>query len=420
MRLLDLDKFQEIFIAIKRNKVRTFFTSFGVFYGIFMLVFMLAAGNGLQSGIKFLVSGWSTNSFYLWSRSTSKSYKGFPKNRYIRLHNSDFADLKNNVPTIDLLAPRMQVSGDGNGPNVARGKESGDYTIYGDHPNFFNIETVRLKKGRLMHLADFDAGKKIAVVGERIVNDLFEKDEDPIGQYIRIKGVFFKVVGVIKPMNNNGEDKSKNIYIPLTTLQRLFDIGDRVGWFAITAKKGILASQVEKEVKAYLKRKYNVHPRDRRAFGSFNVEKEFKKVDGLIRGVNLLAWIVGVGTLLAGVIGISNIMLIIIKERTKEIGVQRALGATPGIIISQIVLESVFLTALAGVIGLFVGASFAFIVEKIIFSMDESLSAYLFLNIDLKSSLWALLILISSGLFAGLIPASRAMSIKPIDALRDE
>jgi putative ABC transport system permease protein len=252
---------------------------------------------------------------------------------------------------------------------------------------------------------------------------MFEKDEDPIGEYLKINGVYFQVVGVIKGetrVNIGGGRKTETIILPFSTMQKTYNFGDRVHFFSLTSAPGVPVSKVEARLKELMKERHSIAPDDLQAVGSFNIEVEWKKYMGLFTGIQVLTWIVGVGTLLAGVIGVSNIMLVIIKERTQEIGIQRAIGATPGKVITHIVAESVFLTVLAGYIGLALGVG---LLELIGMTMEKGNPDEIFFRnpeVSFEMAVAALAVLVVSGIFAGLIPAKRAVSIKPIDALRDE
>ncbi len=278
-------------------------------------------------------------------------------------------------------------------------------------------------EGRFINQKDIGERRKIAVIGTRVRELLFEKEDNPVGQYIRIQGVYFQVVGVFKPLNTNinfGGEKEQSIYIPFTTLQKTYNYGDFVGWFSITSNDNVPASVIETKVIDLLSRRHSIHPDDDEAFGHFNLEEEFNQMTGLFAGISGLIWVVGIGTLLAGVIGISNIMLVIVKERTREIGIQRAIGATPGNVMTQIIIESIFLTSLAGYLGLVAGVA---LVEGLNYALITfGVENEMFKNpeIDFRIAVTSLIILIISGAFAGLIPAKRAVSVRPIDALRDE
>lgn len=422
--MFDLDKWQEIFSALKKNKMRTFLTAFGVFWGIFMLMVMLGSGRGLQNAVFDGMKNFATNSVFMYTRPTTVAYAGYPRGRFFNFRNSDIEALRAQIPEIEVLAPRIQGrGGPGSVDNVVRRKNSGAFTVNGDYPEWNLIDPVKMQKGRFLNQNDIIHNRKVAVIGNRVYESLFETNEEAIGEYIRIQGVYFQVIGIFEPQNSNigfGGDKAESIFIPFTTLQRTYNYGDVVGWFAITSKEDIPVSVVEEKALAYLKRRHNISPDDSQAIGHMNLEKEFKKIKGLFLGIDMLVWVVGIGTLLAGVIGISNIMLIVVRERTKEIGIQRALGATPFKIISQIITESVFLTTVAGYVGLVLGVLLMEGLNYVLTASGGENSAFKDPGVDFNIAISALAILIISGAIAGLMPAQRAISIKPIDALRDE
>ncbi|KAF0201164.1 MAG: putative ABC transport system permease [Bacteroidetes bacterium] len=421
--MFDLDRWQEIMSALKKNKLRTFFTAFGVFWGIFMLVIMLGSGTGLKNGVTSDFGDFATNSVFMWSRPTTVPYKGLPRARNYNFKNDDIAALRREIPEIEHLAPRTQGGGFRGGNNVVRGTKSGAFSVMGDYPEWNLIDPVVIDNGRFLNHADLKEKRKVAVIGNKVYEVLFKPGEDAIGQYIQIQGIYFQVVGVFKPKNsgvNFGGEKEQSVFIPLTTFQRVYNWGDVVGWFAFTSKPGIPVSVVEEKASALLRRRHSVSPDDPQAIGSFNMQKQYNQMIGLFAGINGLIWIVGIGTLLAGVIGISNIMLVIVKERTKEIGIQRALGASPMNIISQIITESVFLTTFAGYVGLVIGVIILEIVNKLLSQGGGDSNMFKNPNIDFNMAIMALAILIISGAVAGLIPARKAVSIKPIDALRYE
>lgn len=421
--MFDLDKWQEIFSAIKKNKMRTFLTAFGVFWGIFMLIIMLGSGNGLQNGVTRGFGDFATNSIFMWTRNTTEPYKGLPRGRRWNFRNADIQALRNNISEIEYIAPRIQAWGGEGSNNVVRNQNTGAFFIYGDYPEWNLIDPVEMVSGRFLNHSDIDQTRKVAVIGTRVSEVLFEPDEDPLGQYIKIQDVFFQVIGVFKPRStevNFGGDKTQSIHIPFTTLQRVYNYGDIVGWFAFTSQPDVPVSQVENKAISLLKRRHTISPEDTQAVGFFNMEEQYKKMMGLFMGINVLIWIVGTGTLFAGVIGISNIMLVIVKERTREIGIQRAIGASPFKIVSQIITESVFLTTLAGYIGLVLGVA---LVELINFALTQSGDEGNMIHnpqVDFNVAINALIILVVSGAIAGFIPARKAISIKPIDALRYE
>lgn len=421
--MFDLDRWQEIMSALKKNKLRTFFTAFGVFWGIFMLVIMLGSGTGLKNGVTSDFGDFATNSVFMWTRPTTVPFKGLPRGRNFNFKADDIEALKREIPEIEYLAPRTQTGGFRGGNNVVRGTKSGAFSIMGDYPEWNLIDPVVIDNGRFLNHADIKEKRKVAVIGNKVNEVLFAPGENAVGQYIQIQGIYFQVIGVFKPKNssvNFGGDKEQSVFIPLTTFQRVYNWGDIIGWFAFTSKPGVPASLVEEKASALLRRRHSVSPEDPQAIGSFNLEKQFNQMTGLFAGINGLIWIVGIGTLLAGVIGISNIMLVIVKERTKEIGIQRAIGASPLNIISQIITESVFLTTFAGYVGLVIGVGILELVNYALTNSGGESNMFQNPNIDFNMAVSALIILVISGAVAGLIPARKAVSIKPIDALRYE
>jgi putative ABC transport system permease protein len=422
--MFDRDRWQEIFHTLKKNKLRTFLTAFGVFWGIFMLIIMLGSGKGLENGVTSGMGSFATNSMFMWTQRTTMPYKGFPRGRSFMFNNDDIKALRDNIPEIKYLAPRLQgwSSGDGTN-NTFRKDKTGAFSILGDYPDWNKIDPNEMLKGRFINDIDIEEKRKVAVIGTRVEELLFEPDENPIGEYIRIQGVYFQVVGVFRPLNTNisfGGEKEQSIYIPFTTLQKTYNYGNMVGWFSITSDDEVPVSVVEDKAIKLMMLRHSVHPDDNEAIGHFNLENEFNQMTGLFNGIAGLIWIVGIGTLLAGVIGISNIMLVIVKERTQEIGIQRALGATPMNVISQIITESVILTSVAGYLGLVAGVA---LVEGINFALENmGTESEMFKRpeVDFQVAITALTILIITGALAGLVPARRAVRIKPIDALRDE
>src|SRR6056297_1580025 len=359
--MFDLDRWQQIYSVLKKNKLRTFLTAFGVFWGIFMLVIMLGAGNGMKNAIMKGIGDFATNSFFMWGQETSVPYRGYSKGRSIEFKNNDVEALKRNIQSIDLIAPKLRFWGNNdNTDNVVRELRSGNYTIHGDYPEMNQIDPSIMLHGRYLNDNDIKNRRKVTVIGRRVYQDLFDKNEDPIGKYIRVQGVYFQVIGVSKPLNPNisfGGDKEETVTIPFTSFQQAFNVGDRIGMMAITAKKGVPVSQVEEETIELMKKRHTVSLEDDRAIWHFNLEEQFNKIMGLFTGINVLIWIVGTGTLIAGIIGVSNIMLVVVKERTSEIGIQRAIGATPWHIINQILSESMVLTIIAGFFGMASGVA---------------------------------------------------------------
>jgi len=421
--MFDLDHWQEIAAALSKNRLRTFLTAFGVFWGIFLLVILLGSGNGLSNGVMSGFSGIATNSLFVWGERTSKPYAGLDAGREIDFTNEDTAALRRQVPEAQVIAPRLQLGGHRGGATVRRGAQESAFSIMGDYPEIFTIQSMVLVRGRLLDRIDMAEQRKVAVVGSQVVSTLFTKGEDPIGDAIEINGVWFKVIGVFhsRQSGDQGEHDAQTIYIPFTTFQQAFNMGDQVHWYAITARPDAQASVVESKVLSILRERHKVAPDDRRGIGSFNLEKRFGQVQGLFGGIQILMWIVGLGTLSAGAIGVSNIMLIVVRERTQEIGLRRAIGATPWKVMVQIIFEAVILTAGAGVIGLCAGVGVMEIVSRALTHAGSG-GRSMFINpgVSFSNALVALAILVGVGAVAGFIPAQRAVVVSPVVALRSE
>lgn len=419
--MFDYDKWQEILATIKKNKLRTFLTMFGVFWGIFMLMLLLGAGNGLRNGVTKNFAGWATNSGFVFGRRTTMAYQGMQPGKYIRFTNEDKEAIERNVEGLESIAPRNNLGGWNGGNNVARNNKTGAFTIFGDYPEYQKVQVVNIYSGRHINQKDIKDRRKIAVIGESVADILFNKGEDPISEYISINGVFFQVVGTFKSKRSGeqGNRDTQSIYVPFTTFQQAFNMGNRIGWFAFTAKPGVDATLVEEGIKRVLRERHRVHPEDVNAIGSNNLQKEFAQVNGLFMGIRVFVWIVGIGTLLAGVIGVSNIMLIIVKERTKEIGVRKALGATPLSIIGLIMQESIFLTAFAGYIGILLGT---LLIESLGHMVRQEPEGIIDMfgppEVSIEVALTSLAVLVFFGALAGLIPAGKAARISPVEAIR--
>ncbi|MBT3382644.1 MAG: ABC transporter permease [Prolixibacteraceae bacterium] len=421
--MFDLDLWKEILSALKKNRMRSFMTAFGVFWGIFMLIVMSGTGRALENGVMDGIKAFASNSAFFWTEPTSKPYDGFQRGRRWNYKNTDIEYIRTHISDVEYLSPRLFGANTRDGDNTIRGKKTGAFNVFGDYPDFFKIDPWSPIKGRLINEIDIRQNRKVCNIGERVVEVMFDEEEDPIGEYIKINGVYFQVVGVVHAetrVNIGGGRKEETIIIPFTTMQKTYNHGDVVHFFSVTSDPGVPVSKVETRLKELLKERHHIAPDDLQAIGSFNIEVEWKKYTGLFTGIQLLTWIVGIGTLLAGVIGVSNIMLVIIKERTQEIGIQRAIGATPGTIITHIVAESVFLTVMAGYIGLALGVG---LLELLNMALEAGAQDEVFFRnpeISFTMAVAALAVLVLSGIVAGLIPARRAVSIKPIDAIRDE
>ena len=418
--LFDRDTWQEIFGSIRKNRLRTIVTVVGVLWGIFIYITLSGAAKGLDNGFDRQFQNVAINSMFLWSQNTSMPYEGFKTGRSLQLKIEDAQHLSNRIPELQYIAPRNARGIFGsNAPNVVRKDNGGAYTIYGDYPIFTKIATKYIYDGgRFINQADIEHSRKVCVIGERTQAELFEKDENPIGDYIRISGVYFQVIGVHKYVPGGGFESDSDIFIPFTTFRQLYNTGDEVSWFALAAYDDADILAVEEEVKTVMRAKYRVHPEDERAFGTFNLGEIFNRIVGFSKGMTLLSLVVGIATILAGVIGIGNILLISVRERTKELGVRRALGATPSEVRSQIVLESVFLTLVAGVMGIVLGAFVLAIINAL--TADNSTFPYTNPTVPISFIFGALALMVVLGTLIGMIPAQRAVRIKPIEALREE
>ena len=417
--LFDRDTWQEIFGSIAKNKLRTVVTVIGVLWGIFIYITLSGASKGLDNGFEREFEEVAINSLFIWAQNTSIPYDGFRTGRRMQLKLDDEAFLNKRIPQLQYIAPRIARGAfGGSGSAVKRKGKSGSYAIYGDFPILIKIATKDIYDGgRFINQSDIEQQRKVCVIGERTQAELFETKEDPIGAFIEIDGMYFKVVGVHKFTQGGGFESDSDIFIPFTTFKLLYNTGDRVSWFAMAAYDDADVVAVEADIKAALRVKHRVHPDDERAFGSFNLGEIFNKVKGFSSGMYILSLIVGIATILAGVVGIGNILLISVRERTKELGIRRALGATPSEVRSQIIIESVFLTLIAGIIGIILGA---FVLALLGYSFKDPLIPFVNPTVPIKFILGALVLMVGLGTLIGLIPAQRAVSIKPIDALREE
>ena len=422
--MFDLDHLQEIWTALAKNRLRTFLTAFGVFWGIFLLMLLLGSGNGLKHGIDAGFSGAATNSFFVWGMRTSKPFAGLLAGRSIEFTNADVEELRRQVPEAKVIAPRLQLGGFRGGATVTRGIHTGAYTVMGDMPEIATIQSLAVSRGRFLNQLDIADKRKVAVIGNRVREVLFEADEDPIGQGIRINGIEFQVVGLFRSRQsgNDGERDAETVFVPFSTFQQAFNAANEVQWMAVTSVDGVPASVAEEKVLEILRSRHKVSPQDNRGIGHFNLEEEYAKIQGLFTGIKLLMWIVGVGTLAAGAIGVSNIMLIIVRERTKELGLRRAIGATPWKVQGQIVFEAVILTLGSGLLGLSAGVGVLELVNRLLPGAGASGEPQMFQNpsVTFEVALQALAVLVVSGVLAGFAPARRAVAITPMAALRSD
>jgi len=411
--LFDSDTWQEIYGSIRKNKVRTMITIIGVLWGIFLLVVLLGAARGMENGFNKLFGNFATNSVFVWTQSTDTPFKGFQEGRRFRLTMNDIEVLKSEYSDeIKLLAPRNQTNN-----LIVHNFKSGNFRVSGDYPVLDQIQKKKLLYGRFINENDILSIAKVVVISEDMYIQLFDKGEMPIGTYIKINSINYKVVGVYEPSNTINFD-GDSAYIPFTTFRKVYNTANKVDWMMITANEGTNIEQMEKDVLLTLKGLHKVHPDDKRAFGSVNLGKEIGKVTGFLTGMQFLTWFVGIATLIAGVFAIGNILLITVKERTKEIGIRRALGATPKSIRQQIILESVFLTTVAGMLGIIFGSSVLYLIDSIASNSEDVPLINPTVNIPIIFIAFTTLIVL--GTLIGLIPAHMATIVKPIEALREE
>lgn len=420
--MIDIEKWQEIFQTLRQHKLRTSLTAFGVFWGIFMLTILLGAGKGLENGV---IEDFKTipPTAWIWSQSkTQLPYQGMPIGRTITLRAEDVEGIKNNVPSVGKIYAQNSVGIWGGSPAYTIYKNNnGSFSVQGTHAGMSNIHQQRISEGRYINEIDDEKRRKVAIIGERVKAQLFKSGENAVGSDITISGISFQVVGVYKTTDTNpGSTEEEKIYIPNDTLRYSFNQVSWVGSFIVIPKPGIHAAVAEADVKAYLAEKNKVDPKDLGVFGSFNLQSEFDKINGLFNGIKFFSWVVAIGTIMAGAIGVGNIMLIVVKERTREIGLRKALGATPGTIISMIMQESIFITALSGYCGLVVSV---FLLEGVSALMEANggkAGMFRHPEVDFTTAVSALIVLVVAGVLASLMPAAKAAAVNPIVALQDE
>jgi len=408
--LFDIDTWQELKESLTKNKLRTVITMIGVWWGILLLIGLLGSAKGIENKFSVQFGDYATNSVFIWGQSTSMAFKGYQEGRFPRLKFSHLEKIKNQVRGIKFLLPRNARDAE-----VVRGVQYASFTMSGDFPLLDQIQKKNLIAGRFINQSDINESKKVAVISEDVFKQLFDANEEAIGDFIKINEISYKVVGVFE---QGDFDFGGQLHIPFTTFQKVYNQGDNIGWITVTGEDGFDIRQLEKDVKLVLKNLNYVHPDDNRAFGSFNLGELFERFEGFLMGMQFLTWFVGIATLIAGVFAIGNILLITVKERTKEIGIRRAIGATPFEIKRQIVIESIFLTIIAGIFGIISGG-------WILIAMDYSFgsgpdSVLINASVPIIVVFISVIILVVFGTLIGLIPANRATSIKPIDALREE
>ncbi len=414
--MFSLERWHEIFETLNKNRLRTFLTALSVASGIFILVILLGVSTGIQKGVQSEFEQDAANRISVWTGTTTKEYNGLNPGRYIQLKNEDHVLIESNYD--DYLEYRTPIYSIWGGA-VSYKDQNGTYRVEGAFPDQQFIENETMVQGRFIAQSDLDQTTKVAVIGHQMKRDLF-KNEDPIGAQIDIQGINFIVVGVYSDPGGNREEN--RIFIPLSTAQKVFNAQDRLRSLASTVKMSddfdqavALSSALSEQIDKDLRQKYSVAPDDRSAVRVNSTLEEAKRIYGLIDTIRGVFWFIGIGTIIAGIVGVSNIMLIVVKERTKEIGIRKALGALPWSIIGMILQEAIFVTAMAGFIGLFLGVGLLELVGPMV---DSAFIKYP--QVDFATAMTTVVVLILAGTLAGFIPAQRAAHIRPIEALRDE
>lgn len=411
---IDIDTCEEILITITRNKTRSLLTAFGVFWGIFMLVALIGGGQGLEYMLKKNFEGFATNSGFLASQRTGEAYKGFRKGRWWNLESTDIEHLRSQVKEVEVITPSVARWGS----KAVYEDKKYDCSVKGLYPDYLHIESQEMAYGRFINEVDIREARKVCVIGKRIYESLFKPGENPCGKYVRVDGIYYQVIGMSSSegdMNIQGR-ASEAVTLPFTTMQQAYNLGGQIDVVCFTAKQGVKVSELQPKMEQIIKAAHYIAPNDKQAVMYLNAEAMFSMVDNLFNGINILVWMVGLGTLLAGAIGVSNIMMVTVKERTTEIGIRRAIGAHPKDILQQILSESMVLTTIAGMFGI----SFAVMILQVADMLASSNGGDSHFQVSFGLAVGTCALLAALGMLAGLAPAYRAMAIKPIEAIRDE
>lgn len=410
--MFDLDKWQEIFETIRKNKTRTFLTGFSVAWGIFMLILLLGSGNGLENGVKKQFNDVAPNSLWLNPGQTEMAYKGYKPGRSIRFTNIDYDLIRNTIPGIDHITGRFYLWGN----NVVSYKnEYGNFEIRACHPDHMYLEKTIMVAGRYLNQADLKEYRKVAIIGVQVRKMLF-KDKNPLGEYIKINNIPFKIIGVYDDAGDR--DQTRSVFMPVSTCQKVFNGENRLDRIMFTVGNATLeqAKVIEDNVRKLLAQQHQFDVKDKKAIFVWNNVEEFRKFLALFAAIRVFIWIIGIGTIIAGIVGVSNIMLVVVRERTREIGIRKALGASPGSITGLILQESVLITGFFGYIGLVLGVVLLEVLSRNLPKVDFFYNP----EVNLQVAVGATLLLIVTGMLAGFIPAKRAASIKPVEALKEE
>ncbi len=413
---IDIDSYREVLDTLTRNKSRSFLTGFGVFWGVFMLVALMGGGQGLKELLQQNFAGFATNSAMVWAQPTTKAYKGFRKGRMWSMDYKDVDRLRRSVPELDVVTPLLF----SNGGTAYYGDRKATIGISGAMPEFQRVNEPKMYYGRYIDDADIRDHRKVCVIQKKTYKELFPGGGDPCGKRIRIDNIYYQIVGVDYNMSEGisfSGETGTGVTLPLTFMQQAYNRGNAVDVIAVTGRKGVVMSSVTPRIRETIARAHTIDPADEQGAMVFNTEVLFQLLDNLFRGVNFLIWLVGLGTLFAGAIGVSNIMMVTVRERTTEIGIRRAIGATPRMILSQIISESIVLTLVAGMSGILFGVLILQMLE-LANTEDGILTAHF--QVGFWTAIVAALMVSAMGVLAGLAPAARAMSIKPVDAMRDE
>ncbi|MBQ9602744.1 MAG: ABC transporter permease [Paludibacteraceae bacterium] len=412
-----MDFLQEIWATISRNRSRSLLTAFGVFWGILMLMVLMGLGNAMTNGIYSQVEGFAMNSCFVAAGSTSKPYKGFQQGRSWNIKTDDLEFIEREVKGVACLVPVVQMGS----VTVSYGDKHDTYTVMGTSPDYPRVQRTDLVFGRFVNAIDMQQKRKVCVLGNKVYHTLFPRGENPVGLRIRCGAIEFTVIGVRAKKTgsvNIGGDADEMVYAPLSTVQQIVNIGEKVHYMMALAEENVPVTEIDSEIRRVLKERHSIAPDDEKAIFGFNAEEELKALGYLKMGLQALVWLIGLGTLISGAVGVSNIMLVTVRERTKEIGVRRALGASPWLIARQIMAESTVLTALAGIVGIMVGVGILAVMDVI---MSQNEDAFLKdPQVHFGAAIACLVIIIIVGLLAGLLPALRALKIKPIEALSEE
>ena len=416
---LDIDSYREVLDTLTRNKARSFLTGFGVFWGVFMLVALMGGGAGLKEMLEKNFDGFAQNTVMIWSQQTTKPYKGFRKGRWWSMDYKDVTRLKQRVPELDVVAPILFAPW-GRSNTAYYGDQKTTPRIQGTVPELAQVIAPRMYYGRFINDMDILEHRKVCVIGKKIYKELFKEGGDPCGKKIRVDSTYYEVIGVDyntnSSMNFNGRAEEK-ITLPITLMQATYNRGNQVDLIAATGRENVVMSKITDRIRETIALAHYIDPTDEMGAMVFNTEVLFQMLDNLFKGVNFLIWLVGLGTLLAGAIGVSNIMMVTVRERTTEIGIRRAIGATPKMILSQIISESIVLTLVAGMSGILFGVMILQMLEM--YNTEDGIIQTHF-QVGFWTAIFCAFVVSSLGVLAGLAPAARAMSIKPVDAMRDE